>query len=148
MKETPFYFCLLRLLSKGWAGRARLSEGTSLEAHAGSLIIFAITYFFFVNIGSAQLRGWKMSAAYLALAFAVWIFWLVVLYLNSVLIEGFRIFGLFQTTSNRRVQDFLVGILLSLFAIELWIGESWTRWLGLLWLTFVSLNILAALLLG
>ena len=148
MENTTFYFSLPRLLSKGLAGRSHRSEGTSLEAHAGSLIIFAITYFFFVDFGGAHLTGWKMSAAYLIFAVAVWIFWLVVLYLNSVLIEAGHLFGLFRTTPNRRVQDFLVGLLLTLFAIELWIGDSWRRWVGVGWLAFLSLNVAAAVLLG
>jgi hypothetical protein len=145
--KTSFYFSLPRLVGKILGRSSNPSEGGSLEAYAGSLVIFVITYLFFVDLATAQLTGWKTVPLGVLIGFAVWIFWVAVLYLNSFLIQGLHLVGFFRRTPSLHLQDVLIGVLITLFSVELSIRNSWLRWGGILWLMFLLSNLAAALVL-
>jgi hypothetical protein len=144
---TSFYFSLPRLVGKILGRGSNSSEGSSLEAYAGSLVIFVITYLFFVDLATGQLTGWKTVPLGIVLGFAVWIFWVGVLYLNSFLIQGLHLAGFFRRMQSLHLQDVLIGVLITLFSVELSIRNSWLRWGGILWLIFLLSNLAAALVL-
>jgi hypothetical protein len=145
--ETTFYFSLPRLISRLLGRDSDSSEDNSFEAHAGSVIIFTITYLFLVDLVRSQLIGWKILPALVIAGLAVFLFWVVALYLNSFLIRALHLVGFFRETPNRHLQDVLAGILITLFSIQLLISNSWMRWVGILWLTFAILNLVAAVVL-
>jgi len=145
--RRSFYFSLPRLVGKILGCSSDSSEGGSLEAYVGSLVIFAITYLFFVDLATPQLTGWKTVPLSVLLGFAVWIFWVAVLYLNWFLIQTFHLFGFFKRTPSLHLQDVLIGALITLFSAELSIRNSWLRWGGILWLIFLLANFAAALIL-
>jgi hypothetical protein len=141
--KASFYFSLPRLLCRLFGCASDRSEDNSLEAHAGSVIIFTITYFFLVDLVRAQFSGWKILPALVIAVLAVFLFWVVAFYLNSFLIRALHLVGFFCETPNRHLQGVLAGILITLFSIQLLISNSWMRWAGLLWLIFAILNLIA-----
>ena len=94
------------------------------------------------------LRPWTLVPALLGLVFVVWFLWLIVLYLNSLMVKLCWRWGLFTDISGNRIQSVLIGILTSVFAAELMASGSWLRWLGALWIVAVTLNLSAAFLLA
>jgi hypothetical protein len=145
MKEAEntggFYFSLSRLLTR----TANISESNVLEAYLGSIGIFVVTFFVGLPLFTRGLRGWPSFAAGVLLFFAVWIFWLAVFYINSLVIRFLRTCGLFRRTDNRHAQDILIGIVIAVLAYQLSILPSWTRWIGVSCLVLLGANLLAAL---
>jgi hypothetical protein len=94
------------------------------------------------------LRPWALVPALLGLIFVVWFLWLIVLYLNSLIVKLYWAWGLFTNLSSNRIQSVLIGILTSVFAAELMTAGGWTRWIGIAWIAAVMLNLSAALLLA
>jgi hypothetical protein len=142
--KASFYFSLPRLICRLFSGASDRSEDNSFEAHAGSMIIFTITYLFLFDLVRTQLVGWKFFPALIVGALAVFVFWVVTLYLNSFLIRALHLVGFFGETPDRHLHDVFTGTLITLFSIQLSISNSWMRWVGVLWLTFAVLNLMAA----
>ncbi|SRR6266487_3648506 len=140
-----FYFSLPRLLSRVTGRGFHFSEGGFFETCLGSLAVLLIPYLFLVDLVINHLAGWMAFVAGVALLFAIWIFWLVVLYLNSVMIEVLHDLGFFRKVTGRHLQDIFVGIIITFFASELSILNSWVRWIGIFWLIILAMNLLAAL---
>jgi len=46
---------------------------------------------------------------------------------------------------KRHMQDILVGIIITFFASELSILNSWVRWIGIFWFMILAMNLAAAL---
>jgi hypothetical protein len=82
------------------------------------------------------------------LLFAIWIFWLIVLYVNSLIVKACWICGLCTDLPRNRIQSVLMGILTTAFAAQLIAAGSWMRWVGASWIIAVALNLTAALLLA
>jgi hypothetical protein len=146
--KTSCYFALPRLIYKLVGGVSERSENNSVEAYLGGIAIFAITYALLVDLLLRQLTGWQALLGCIALAIGVWIFWVIVLYLNSLAIQALRACGLFRKTANRHAQNILVGIVVTLFAGELSRHDSSIRWIGIVWLAFLIMNLAAASLLA
>ena len=87
---------------------------------------------------------WAQVLLLLPLAFVVWIAWLIALFINSLIIRLLRVFRPIRDLSNARVQSVLLGIVTTVFACLLVTRDSWLAPVGLLWVTAVSLNLLAA----
>jgi len=139
-----FYFSLLRLLNKISGRGSHFSEGSFFETCLGSLVVLLIPYFFLVDLVMNHAGGWLAFVTSTALLVAIWIFWLVVLYSNWVMIQVAHGLGLFKGVAERRMQDILVGLIITFFASELSILNSWVRWIGILWFMMVAMNLAAA----
>jgi hypothetical protein len=103
-----FYFSLPRLLSKVTGHNSDFLEGGFCETYLGSLVVLLIPYFFLVDLVMNHVGRWMTFATGVALLFAIWIFWLVVLYLNWVMIQVLRGLGFFRGVTERHLQDILV----------------------------------------
>jgi|SRR5438046_4357650 len=139
-----FYFSLPRLLNKIAGRGSHFSEGGFFETYLGSLVVLLIPYFFLVDLVMNHSGGWLAFVTSIALLFAIWIFWLVVLYSNWVMIEVLHRLGLLRGMAERHMQDILVGLIITFFASELSILNSWVRWIGILWFMIVATNLAAA----
>ncbi len=138
------YFALPRLRRK----RLTRSEDNGVEAHVMSVVVFLINYLFAVQLLAPPLCSWTFFFGLVVLFFAVWIFWLVVLYLNWLIAKICWRCGLFNDLPATRVQSVLFGIMTSIFAAELIASGRWFRWIGIVWIAAVALNLSAALLLA
>jgi hypothetical protein len=145
--KNAFYFALPRLLNRMRGGTDKVSESNAAEAYLGSIGIFIITFVFGLQLFAERFSGWSVIAFDLVLVFAVWIFWLVVFYINSLIVKLLRAYSLFRGTPNRRAQDIFIAIVLAAMAYRLSILHGWLGWLGLLCLCALGANFLAAILL-
>ena len=128
-------------------GTDKVSESNAAESYLGSIGIFIITFVFAVQLFAERFSGWSVIAFDLVLVFAVWIFWLVVFYINSLIVKLLRACGLFRETPNRRAQDIFIAIVLAAMAYRLSILHGWLGWIGWLCLCVLGANFLAAILL-
>jgi len=145
---SGFYFSLPRLLAK-WSGRpTERTERNWLEANVvGTLVNFVVYLFAFRTLLSG-LPKWPQVLLLVPLAFAGWLFWLIVLYLFSGIIKLLRACGIFRTMADSDAQSFIICTMTTLFAWQLVLAGSWPALVGGLWMTAVALNLLAALLLA
>lgn len=149
-QEQPprFYFALPRLLAKMRGADASRAEQNNFEAWAANLAIYLISYFYFLGLIPAPAGGLLRLAAFVALAFVVWIFWLLVLYLNSLILKLARILGGFHATPTRRGQSVLIVIVTTAMATGLLQYGSWLGELGAIWLVATAMNLTAAVILA
>lgn len=143
-----FYFALPRLLALFRHGDGTRTELNGAEAWAGSIGIFVVSYLFFASLIFDYADGWPAIAAALALPFFVSLFWLLVLHLNSALLNLMRAVGLFRELPQRRGQAVLLGAVTTAMALPLLQRGALVREIAAIWLVAVALNLLAAAILA
>jgi hypothetical protein len=142
-----YYFALPRLLNRIRGGSDKISESNAAEAYFGSIVALVVSFLFARQLfGGPRPVGQAIAIGSL-LFFAVSIFWLLVFYVNSLVIKILRTGGIFRKMANRHAQDILIEIIVGVLAYELSIFVSWTRWLGIFCLLLLGANVVAALLL-
>lgn len=81
----------------------------------------------------------------LTLPFAIWIAWLALFYLISLLLKLLRKTGACSQISNHDFQHAIITCLITLIAVILLRDASdWMRSLGAFWLALVMLNLISA----
>ena len=143
-----FYFSLPRLLAKFRGGDATRAEKNASEAWAASLAVYAISYLYFADFVPDTLSWWLHALIFVALAFLVWLFWLLVLYLNSLILKLTRSLGLFRALPIRRGQSILIATATTAMAVALALRNSFVSEVGAIWLIATALNLVAALILA
>jgi hypothetical protein len=143
-QRPQFYFSLLRLLALWRGADARRAENNAAEAWLAGVAIYLISYLFFAQFIPADLKLWQVTLLLTALAFLVWLFWLLVLYLNSLVIKLLRPCGLFRTIPTRRAQSILLGTWATAMAFDLLGSGSWMGEAAAIWLVAVAMNLAAA----
>ena len=111
-------------------------------------VVYLISYLFTANLLLPKLNWWQTAIVLPLLLFGLWIGWLIVLYINSLIAKGCQSVGLCADLPRRRVQSVLMGILTTIFAAQLLTAGPWLRVIGALWIVAVALNLAAALLLA
>lgn len=153
MNETvntgpQFYFSLPRFIALLRGGDTRRAESNAVEAWLVGLMMYLVHYFFFAHYIPSRLSPWLTTLLVIVLAFWVWLFWLLLLYLSSVIIQLLRLFGLFRTISTRRAQGILWGIFTTAMACALLKDSPWVREIGAIWLVAVAMNLASAVVLA
>jgi hypothetical protein len=143
-----FYFSLLRLLALLRGGDATRAETNGSEAWLAGVAMYLISFLFFAQFVPVDLNFWLTGLALIVLAFLVWLFWLVVLYFNSLIIKLLRPAGFFQSIPTRRAQSILLGISATTMALDLVQRGSWMGEVAAIWLVAVALNLAAAVVLA
>jgi hypothetical protein len=144
-----FYFSLFRLLALFRGGDARRAESNGFEAWLLGLMIYSIQYLFFITLLLPSALGpWQTMLVLVANAFWVWLFWLLLLYINSVIIKALHVCGLLRAIPIRRAQSILWGICTTAMACALLKGSPASRELGAIWLVAVAMNLAAAVVLA
>ena len=143
-----FYFALPRLLAKFRGGDATRAEKNGAEAWAASLAVYAISYLYFADFIPAALSWWMRALIFVVLAFLVWLFWLLVLYLNSLILKLVHSLGLFRSLPMRRGQSVLVASVATAMAVALAFRNSLVSEVGAIWLIATALNLMAAIILA
>ena len=139
-----FYFALPRFISTMRAADGRRAENNGTEATVGSVAIFLINYLFFAQFVPATLPVWQSALWLVGLVFLTWFFWLLILYLNSLIIEILRHVGVFRTIPTRRAQSILLGTWTTAMAFDLLERGSWIGEVAAIWLVAVAMNLAAA----
>jgi hypothetical protein len=142
------YFALPRLIRKLRGGEAKRSEENWLEAYLTGAAVYLISYLFAAHFFATGMRSWRTAVVLLLLLIAVWIGWLVILYLHSLIVKLCQRCGLASDLPHPRVQSVLMGIVTTIFAAQLLTASPWLSWIGWLWIVAVALNLAAALLLA
>lgn len=148
MGKASGYFWLFRLLARMRGGSGKRSENNWLEAHSVGWIIYLISFAFGAQLLWSKTAGWKLLVDLIALAFAIWIAWLIILYLNLLLIRLLRLCGFCRETSNRVVQSVLILALTTALSLQLAFSDSWLRVIGMGWLLVVAANFFSLLVLS
>jgi len=150
MNQPPsprFYFALPRLLARFRGGNATRAEKNGSEAWAASVAIYAISYLYFAGFVPGPLSWWMRGLIFVALAFLVWLFWLLMLFLNSLLLKLVHSLGLFRSLPTRRGQGVLLAGATTAMAIALTQRDSFISEIGAIWLIATALNLVASLIL-
>ena len=150
MSDQPrphFYFSLLRLMAMLRGGDPTRVEKNGTEAWVASVAIYLINFLFFAQFVPVTLNILWTALSLIALAFFVWLFWLLVLYFNSLVIKFLRLFGFLQSIPTRRAQSVLLGISATAMALEMARRGSWMGEIAAIWMVAVGMNLAAALVL-
>ena len=143
-----YFFSLSRLLSKLRGGSAQRAEANWLEANAVGALIHAIVYSFFARVLLSHLPAWQQIALLIPLVIVVLVFWMMWFLVSALAIRAVRAAGMLRDIPISRVQGVLVGMLTTASACYLIAEGSWLRMPAYLWLTAVSLNLVAAVMLA
>ena len=148
-REIGYAFALPRLIAHLGGRRARRAELSRWEAYGLGILVFGISCVFVGNTLLPVVRPiFARLLLLLLLPFAVWAAFLLLYYLNSLMIALLRRFRLYSATTNNAFQHFVIISLTTLFAFLLVRDESgWMRSLGFFWLGLLSLNLISILIL-
>ena len=147
--NRQFYFSLFRVMAMLRGGDARRAESNGFEARLVGLMMYSIHYLFFATLLiPSNLEPWLTALLLVALAFWIWLFWLLLLYLNSVIVKVLRAVGFSRTIPIRRIQSISWGIVTTAMALELLQCSPWMRELGAIWLVAAAMNMTSALVLA
>jgi hypothetical protein len=142
-----FYFALPRLLALLRHGDTKRAELNGVEAWVGNVAIFVVWYLFFARFVPGRLDWWLAAPGLFALAVLILLFWLIALYLNSLILELLRRFGLLRSLPARRGQAVLISIATTAMAFQLVQGGTLSGEIGATWLVAVAMNLGAAIIL-
>ena len=148
-RSPQFYFSLLRFIAMLRGSDTKRAESNASEAWLVGLLMYLIHYLFFatqfIPSGAAP---WLAAMLLILVAFWVWLFWLFLLYINSVIIRFLRHCGLPVSIPTRRAQSILWGVVTTAMAYALLTSDAWVHELGAIWLVAVAMNLAAAVLLA
>ena len=142
--QPHFYFALPRLIATMRGAEGRRAENNGAEACVGSLAIYVINYLFFAQFVPPHLPLGPAALLLAGLVFLVWFFWLLVLYVNSLIIELLRYVGIFRAMPTRHAQSILLGTWTTAMAFDLVDRGSWIGEVASIWLVAVAMNLAAA----
>jgi hypothetical protein len=142
--QPHFYFALPRLIATMRGANGRRAEKNGTEAWVGNMAIYLINYLFFAQFIPPHLPLWQRAFLLVGVLFWVWLFWLLLLYLNSLVIEVLRQVGVFRTIPIRRAQSILLGTSATAMAFDLIDRGSWIGEVASIWLVAVAMNLAAA----
>ena len=147
-RSPRFYFALPRLLAKMRGGNPNRAEQNSVEAWWANLAIYLISYLFFAGF-IPEISNWGLRALiFVALAFPVWLFWVLVLHANSLILKLGASLGLLRSLPTRRGQAVLIVMTATAMAFTLVMRGSFAAELGAIWLVATAINLAAAVILA
>ncbi len=94
--EPVFHFALARLWARATGGSSRPAEKSWLEANVVGGLVHGMAYLFAAHFAWRNLTAWQATLLALPLALGVGLGWLLVLYLNSLVIRLLRALGLLR----------------------------------------------------
>lgn len=143
-----FYFSLPRLIALFRGGDPSRAETNPVEAQVAGGAMYLISFLFFAQFVPASFKVWQSALSFMALVIFIALFWLVVLFLNSLIIKLLRLGGILQGIPIRRAQSILLGISTTTMAWSLLQRASWMGEIAAIWVTAVGLNLAAAIVLA
>jgi hypothetical protein len=140
-----FYFALPRLMAKLWGGSAARTQNNWTEANIAGAASFLVSYAAALHLLTATVTTrWKQIVLVLLALLVTWLFWLMALYINSLVIKLLRACGIIRGLPDDRAQSVLIGIITTAFACWVIAANSSLRVIAVVWIAGVSLNLIAA----
>ncbi len=150
-KPRPLgYAFALPQLGARLAGReVRRAPLSCWETYGTGIFIFALSAVFAGRLILPLVRPTFLQLlVILVLPFLIWVAWLLLFYVISLVIALFRKLGLYSATTNNRFQHVVIVALSTLLAALLVRDASgWIRLLGAAWIALVALNFLSIVIL-
>lgn len=151
MSERPigYAFALPRLVARLGGRKVRRAEFSRWEAYGLGILVFGISYVCAARAILPVVRPgpWRLLAL-LLLPFALWVGWLLLYYINSLIVALLRKLGLYSARTNNPFQHFVIMSLITLLAALLMRREiGWMHWLGACWIGLIALNLISIVLL-
>jgi hypothetical protein len=148
-REIGYAFALPRLIAHLGGRHARRAELSRGEAYGLGILVFGISCVFVAHALLPIVRPkFVQLLALLLLPFAIWVAFLLLYYVNSLMTALLRRLGLYSSRTNIPFQHFVIMTLVTLLAARLLRDESvWMRSLGIFWLGLLGLNLLSIVLL-
>lgn len=147
-RSRRFYFALPRLLAKWRGADASRAEQNAVEAWCANLAIYFISFLYFAGLIPEFDSRWRRGLTLVALAVVVWLFWLLALFLNSLILKSLRRCGLIGVVPVRRGQAILIATLTTAMAVALLERGPLASEIGAIWLTATAMNLAAAVILA
>ncbi len=143
--DLGYAFALPRLAARLAGRKVRRAELSQWEAHGLGLLVFGINCFFAAHALLPFVRPLLLQfVALFLLPFAVWIAFLLLYYVNALVVALLRRLGLYSDVRNYPFQHVVIVTLTTLFALLLVRnGNVWLRSLGVFWLALLSANLLS-----
>lgn len=144
MSDPAYFFALPRLINRARGRNAHRSEKHALETTAVGLFTHYVAYLFFFQLWLTNRLVGQQLLWIVPLTIFVWLFWINFIYLNSLVLRLLRALGLMRHLPQARAQGILIGIVITIFALRLAYAHGFAKMIGLIWLSAVILNQLAA----
>lgn len=144
-EEIGYFFALPRLLA--WLGGkpARRAEFSAWEAYGFGAVVFLISCLLAGRALWEIVRPESLRILLLVLVpIKVWIGFLLLYYLNSLIARLLRRLRLYSAPTNNPLQHFLIMTLLT--GLVVWMmatNRGWLRSLGIFWCALLALNLFA-----
>lgn len=147
--DIGYAFALPRLIARFGGRHARRAELSRWEAYGLGILVFGMSCVVVARVLLPFVRPGVLQWLVLFLIpFGSWLAFLVLYYLNALVISGLRRLGLYSAITNNPFQHFVIMSLTTLLALVLARDETgWMRSLGFFWLGLLSLNLLSMLVL-
>jgi hypothetical protein len=141
-REIGYAFALPRLVARLGGRKVRRAELSRWEAYGMGLLVFGISCVFVARAILPIVRPLPLQLfVALLLPFAIWIVFLIVYFVNWLIVTFLRQLGLYSAMTNNPFQHFVIMSLITLLAARLvWDESGWLKSLGLFWLGLVALN--------
>ncbi len=142
---SGYAFALPRLAARLGGRKVRRARWSRWEAYGTGLLVFGLSCVFVGRLISPLVRPifWQLLVL-LALPFAIWIGWLLLYYVASLLIALLRKLGLYSGGTNHSFQHVFIICLITILAALLARDETgWMQSLGIFWLALVGFNLVS-----
>jgi hypothetical protein len=144
-REIGYAFALPRLIARLGGRQARRAELSRWEAYGLGILVFGISCVLLTRALLPLVRPRALQGLVLFLIpFGTWLAFLVLYYLNALVVAGLRRLGLYSAITNNAFQHFVIMSLTTLCALLFVRDETgWLRSLGIFWLGLLSLNLIS-----
>jgi hypothetical protein len=149
LRPPGYAFALPRLGARLAGRKVRRAPLSSWETYGTGIFVFALSAVFAGRLILPLVRpAFLQLLALLVLPFLIWVAWLLLFYVNSLVIALFRKLGLYSAATNNPFQHVVIVALSTLLAALLVRDASgWIRLLGTAWIALVGLNLLSIVIL-
>ena len=146
---TPigYAFALPRLAARLAGRKVRRAEFSAGEAYGLGFLVFGLSCVFVTRLLFPFVRPVVFQALFLCLLpIAIWVAFLILYYLNFLVIAVLRRVGLYSAITNNPFQHTVIMSLITGIACSFLRDEcDWVKSLGVFWLGLLSFNLLAIL---
>ena len=145
--QIGYAFALPRLAARLAGRKVRRAEFSCWEAYGFGILVFGISCVFGARQFLPFVRPVALQVLVLFLIpFAIWVAFLILYYLNSLVIAPLRRLGLYSAITNNPFQHVVIMALTTGIAFHFLRDEcDWVKSLGVFWLGLLFLNLLSIL---